>query len=502
MNTLRPTLLLVSLVMAATTMVQATGFDDHFEDATLRVDFYQYGDGEVEFMAIDRLIKQGAWAGPVRHLIDPHPYGRYVVRVFAMTDGDTLFEQGFDSYFGEYRLTGPAGTGVARVYHETVLLPFPRHPVRVALSARPDDGDETLLVEITVDPTAIEIATERPAPGVTVVDGHLAGDPHTSLDIAFVGEGYRAIEIEAFRADVRRFTKLMLSREPYAAAKDRISIRGVLRPSDESGVDEPTKGAWRSTSLGASFDSFGSPRYLLTEDNRSLRDIAANVPYDTLVIMVNHDRYGGGGLYNRYCTFTAHGPFAGYLLLHEFGHSFGGLADEYYTSSTAYEDFYSPEVEPIAPNITALLDPENLKWADLVTPDTPIPTPWDKTAYDEADLAYQDERRVLNAEIAEVARSGAPASEVEVLQQAEDRHALDRAAAVDAFVAASGLAWNRRRLRGRRLCVAGALPPGHRLSDVQPWGQGLVPRVSAGRRREDQGLHRRVIAKPVVASIR
>ena len=440
MNALRTTLLLVCLIVSSTMMVQAAGFDDHFEDATLRVDFYQYGDGEAEFMAIDRLIKQGSWAGPVRPLIDPHPYGRYVVRVYAVAGGEILFEQGFDSYFGEYRLTGPAGAGVVRVYHETVLLPFPRHPVRVALSARPDDGDEALLVEITVDPTAIVIARERPAPGVIVVDGHIAGDPHNALDIAFVGEGYGENEIETFRADVKRFTELMLSQEPYASAKDRISIRGVLLPSFDSGVDEPTKDAWRSTSLGASFYSFGSPRYLLTEANRSLRNIAANVPYDTLVIMVNHDRYGGGGLYNRYCTFTAHGPFAAYLLLHEFGHSFGGLADEYYTSSTAYEDFYPQEIEPIAPNITALLDPENLKWADLVTPDTPIPTPWDKIAYDEVDLAYQKERRVLNAEIAEVARSGAPVSEVEVLQQAEDRHALDRAAAVDAFVAASGLA--------------------------------------------------------------
>ena len=428
----------LALFHAAPTM--AGTFDDHFEDATLRVDFYQYGDAEAEHMAVDRLIKQGQWAGPTRHLIDPHPYGHYVVRVSDVDGGGTLFEEGFDSYFGEYRMTGPAREGVARVYHETVLLPFPRHQVRIGLSARPDDGPETLLIEFTVDPTAVEIARERPAPGVTVVDGHIAGDPHDSLDIAFVGEGYTKDEVEIFRADVKRFTSLMLSQEPYASSKDRISIRGVMLPSFESGVDEPTKGAWRSTALGASFYSFGSPRYLLTEANRSLRDIAANVPYDTLVIMVNHDRYGGGGLYNRYCTFTAHGPFAGYLLMHEFGHSFGGLADEYYTSSTAYNDFYPRDVEPIAPNITALLDPDNAKWADLMTPGTELPTHWDKSAYDQADLAYQDERRQLNAGIAKAARSGAPAAEIERLQKAEDGHALDRAAAVDAFMEASGLA--------------------------------------------------------------
>ena len=431
--------LIVCLLVFPAAPIFAGIFDDHFEDATLRVDFYQYGDGEAEHMALDRLIKQGRWAGPTRHLIDPHPYGHYVVRV-SDRDGDgTLFEHGFDSFFGEYRLTGPAMEGIPRVYHETVLLPFPRHEIRVSLTTRPADGPETVLLEFIVDPAAVEIGLDRPASATTVIDGHIAGDPHTCLDIAFIGEGYTEDEVEVFRADVKRFTKLMLSQEPYASSEDHINIRGVLRASSESGVDEPTKGAWRATALDASFNSFGSPRYLLTEANRSLRDIAANVPYDTLIIMVNHDRYGGGGLYNRYCTFTAHGPFAGYLLMHEFGHSFGGLADEYYTSSTAYNDFYPQDVEPNAPNITALLDPAHVKWADLLTPDTPIPTPWDKTGYDTADLAYQGERRELNAGIAEAARSGAAAAEIERLQKAEDRHALDRAAAVDAFMSASGL---------------------------------------------------------------
>ena len=439
MNIHRLVQLIVCLALVPVVSISADGFEDHFEDATLRVDFYQYGDAEVEHMAVDRLIKQGRWAGPVDHLIDPHPYGRYLLRVSDVEGDRALFETSFDSIFGEYRTTGPAREGAAKVYHETVLLPFPRHPVRIGLSARPVDGPQTLLLEFIVDPTTVEIAHEQPTPGVTLVEGHIAGDPKESLDIALIGEGYTVEEVETFRADVKRFTKLMLSQEPYASSMDRISIRGVMLPSVDSGVDEPTKGAWRATALGASFNSLGSPRYLLTEANRALRDIAANIPYDTLVIMVNHDRYGGGGLYNRYCAFTAHGPFAGYLLMHEFGHSFGGLADEYYTSSTAYTDFYSKDIEPIAPNITAHPDPEILKWADLLTPNTQLPTPWDKTAYDKADLAYQEERRKLNAEIAEAARSGASAAEIERLQKAEDRHALDRAESVNAFMEASDL---------------------------------------------------------------
>jgi len=68
---------------------------------------------------------------------------------------------------------------------------------------------------------------------------------------------------------------------------------------------------------------------LLTEDYCNLRDIAASVPYDAIYVMVNQPRYGGGGIYNLYCTFTADNPSSDYVFLHEFGHTFAGLADEY-----------------------------------------------------------------------------------------------------------------------------------------------------------------------------
>lgn len=434
----RTTLIIAFLLSVFTSPVAAGGFDEHFEDATLRVDFYQYGNRETQHMAVDRLIRQGAWAGPVRNLVDPSRSGTYTARVTDPETGAVLFQSDFDSFFGEYRATAPAAEGRVRVYHESVLLPFPKRPVTLVLSERPANGEERALVERTVDPADVTIAVESPAAGVTVVEDHVAGRPHDCLDILIVGEGYTGAEAATFAEDVHRFGELMLSQKPYSSHADRISIRGVLLPSEESGVDEPTRGRWRDTAVGASFYSLGSPRYLLTESNRALRDIAAAAPYDTIAIMVNHHRYGGGGLYNRYCTFAAHSPFSGYLLLHEFGHSFGGLADEYYTSSTAYDNFYPAGFEPTAPNITAATDPGRIKWADLLTPGVELPTPWEKQAYDEADLAYQAERRELNAAIAEAARAGAPAAEVDAMQRAEDQHALARVAAVDAFMKASG----------------------------------------------------------------
>jgi hypothetical protein len=280
-----------------------------------------------------------------------------------------------------------------------------------------------MLAETTVDPASVEIATEPPTANAVIVEAHVGGPPHDVLDIVILGEGYTRNEIETFEKDLEHAAATLLGHAPYADHKDRISIRGVVSPSADSGCDEPTRGKFRSTSLGASFYSLGSERYLLTEDNRAVRNLAAAVPYDTVIIMVNHDRYGGGGIYNLFCTFTAHSEWADYLLLHEFGHSFTGLADEYYSSSTAYNDFYPRGHEPSEPNITALVDPENLKWRDLVDPDTEVPTPWEKEGYDREDGAYQRERKILNEAIAEASRSGASAEKMIELEDNEVRHA-------------------------------------------------------------------------------
>jgi hypothetical protein len=208
-----------------------------------------------------------------------------------------------------------------------------------------------------------------------------------------------------------------------------------MLPSADSGADEPTHGLYRTTSVGMTFNSLGSPRYMLTEYNRVLRDIAANVPYDALTIMVNHERYGGGGIYNAYCSFTAHSPWSEYLLLHEFGHSFAGLADEYYTSSVAYSEFYPPGVEPVEPNITAMNDPEDLKWRDLVEPGTPLPTPWSKDEFDRTSNDRQGKRREINKQLAEAKKSGASDEDIAALERKQEELARRTAEWTDTFLA-------------------------------------------------------------------
>ncbi len=415
----------------------AAAFARNFTDETLRVDLVHVGNATEELFTLDRAFRQGPWAGSTKVLVDPFPYGRYRARALDAATGEVLFEQGFDSYFGEYRTTDVAARGARRAFAESVLLPCPRRPFRLLVEARERGGATTEVGSFEIDPADPAISRERPAPGAVVVEQRSCGDPHACLDLAVLGEGYTAAEEAAFRADLERFTATLLGFEPYATLAPRISVRGVLVPSAESGCDEPGKGRWRRTALGASFDSLGSERYLLTEDNRAVRDAAAAVPYDALVLMVNHTRYGGGGIYGLFAVFTAHNQWSDYLLVHELGHSFAGLADEYYTSATAYNELYPRGVEPPEPNITALLDPAALKWRHLVARDTPLPTPWAKLEFEQLDMAYQKEREELNRRIASTARAGAPAAEVEALEARAEERSRQNAEQVSALLAAS-----------------------------------------------------------------
>jgi len=433
-------LIAIGTALGATANDPGSPFERDFLDATLRVDVYHVGNGSEELVTLDRLLRQGAWAGSTSRLADRTELGRYL---FTATDAETgrvLFARSYDCYFGEYRTTDAAARGERRTYHESVLMPFPRRPVELRFEARSRVGEATRIGTFRVDPADPFIARE-PVPGdALVVEQRESGDPHRRLDLAVVGEGYTTADGAAFRRDLERFTSVLLSREPFASLAHLISVRGVLRPSREAGCDEPSRGIFRDTSLGASFDSLGSERYLLTEDNRALRDIAAAVPYDALVIMVNHERYGGGGIYNQFCVFTAHNQWSEYLLVHELGHSFAGLADEYYTSSTAYNDFYPRGVEPVEPNITALLEPDALKWRDLVAEGTPLPTPWEKEAFETVDRAYQKVRKELNERIATASRDGAPAEQVEALKAEAEARSRDNAERVSALLAASAAA--------------------------------------------------------------
>ena len=406
-------------------------FDRSFLDTTLRVDYLHGGDANDEVITLDRLHKQqGKWAGSRTHLVDPFEVGRTLVEVRDPGSGNLLFSRRVDSYFGEYRTTAEANKGIKRFYHATVLVPFPKAKVKLAIKVRSKDlKSHKTLLEIDVDPTAYTIAREPLKDGVKVIDVHNSGDPHTKVDVLIVAEGYQAKDEAKLRADLTRYAATLFGQEPFASAKDKFNLRCVWLPSKDAGCDEPGRGTWRDTAVGTTFDSLGLERYLLTEENRALREIAAHAPYDVLYIMVNTSRYGGGGIYNLFCTFTVDNQWSPYVFLHEFGHTFAALADEYYSSTTAYTDFFPKGVEPVEPNVTALLDPATLKWKDLIATGTPLPTPWPKASYDGSDGIYQKERESLSARIAAASRAG---HDAEPLKAEAEKLSLSHSQRMDA----------------------------------------------------------------------
>jgi len=242
------------------------------------------------------------------------------------------------------------------------------------------------------------------------------GDPHKCVDLVFLAEGYTADEKEKFTADVNRFIGYLFEVEPYKSRKNKFNIYGVLRPSVESAMDEPRQGVFKKTVLNASFNAFNLDRYMLTEENKRIREIAAQVPYDAIVILVNSKRYGGGGIYNDYCITTVDHTASKRVFIHEFGHSFAGLADEYYSSEVAYNDFYPKGVEPLEPNITALLDPTHVKWQDLLSPGISIPTEYGKEQIE----SLQEERRknndALRKELEVAKHSGATEKDIKSIE--------------------------------------------------------------------------------------
>ena len=462
-------MLLVPFVAAAQDAVE---FEKYFSDRTLRIDVFHTGDAKQEMFTIDRVIAEGPWAGNPRRLIAPFELGRYLLRVTDAASGALIYSKGFDSYFGEYKTTEPGVNGIQKTFSESLLIPFPKAKVRIEVLLRDRENRPQPVFSREIDPTDMFIIRETPAGNVRVVEQVKSGPPAAMVDLVIIGEGYTEAEWEKFQKDLTRFSDTLFSQEPYKAYKDRFNVTGLFMPSAESGCDEPSYGSFKSTALGAAFDSFGSERYMLTDDNRAWRNIAGRVPYDAVMIMVNSPRYGGGGIYNLYCTFTSDDQWHQYLCMHEFGHSFSGLADEYYTSAVAYNEFYPAGVEPLEPNITALLDPKNIKWKDLVTKKTAVPTLWEKAAYEAMAKAYQKKRQETNEKIAELKRSNAPRAEIDSLQAKSDEMSRLNGLEVNAFFKKSRFQGKVGAFEGAGYAAKGLYRP---MLDCLMFSRGLRP---------------------------
>jgi hypothetical protein len=379
------------------TMMDSPGgkvvFENYFLDKTMRLDLYHIGNSTEDHFVTDQVVSDGIWPGSKTQLIDKLELGQYFFEVLDAESKTTIYSRGFSSIFGEWQSTPEAEKGSA-TFSESLRFPWPKKPVLVILKKRNPENKFQEIWTTTVDPSSRQVNPSDIKP-IYKIDPILENGPASQkMDIVVLGDGYSAAEMGKFRSDVKRLTDFLLSVEPYKSRKSDLNIRAIETPSAESGVNKPHPGVFKRTPLSVSYGIFDSERYALTFDNKTVRNIASEVPYDVMVILINEKTYGGGGIYNLYTTVSADNKFADYIMVHELGHHIGGLADEYYTSSVSYEA-QKVTVEPWEPNVTALLDKDNLKWKSLVEPGTPLPTPWNKEAFDKSGYKIQKERDSL-----------------------------------------------------------------------------------------------------------
>lgn len=347
-------------------------FDEWFENATLRLDYIFAGTNRTQEIYVDQLVKLQGWAGRRHHLKELPLEGNGQITVCDEATGDTLYRHSFSSLFQEWQATEEA-VKVKKSFENTFLVPFPKRPVWVNVTLMDSHRKPQVSMRHLVDPKDILIRQINATGNVPYRYIVKEGNPENCIDVAIVAEGYRQDEMTRFYADCDTAVTSILSHEPFASLKSRFNFLAVAAPSVESGVSIPGKGIWKHTAVDSHFDTFYSSRYLTTLHLKQLHNLLAGVPYEHIIILANTDEYGGGGIYNSYTLTTAHHKDFRPVVVHEFGHSFGGLADEYFYDDQ-YESIYPSDTEPWEQNITTLKD-FSVKWKDMLPEGTPVPTP-------------------------------------------------------------------------------------------------------------------------------
>ena len=355
-------LFIISALLLSSFSAQAQNFDDYFEDKTLRLDYTFAGDATRQQIFVDELVSLPRWYGRKQHLAELPLKGNGQITVRSLADGMVIYRHSFSSLFQEWVSTAEAKQ-TQKSFENVFLVPFPKSPVEI--KAELFDYHDQVISRLThkVDPKDILIrkAGERQiTPHVTLQQ---AADTARCIRVAFVAEGYQQQEMDVFLNDCRIAMESLFEHEPFKQNQLKFNMVAVMPPSVESGTSEPNKGIWKNTPLGSHFDTFYSERYLTTLHLKKLHDVLAGIPYEHIIVLVNTDRYGGGGIYNSYNLTYAHGKHFRPVVVHEFGHSFGGLGDEYPYGDD--DPMYFADTEPWEPNLTTKHD-FNGKWENLI----------------------------------------------------------------------------------------------------------------------------------------
>lgn len=386
---------------------------------TLRVDYFHTGTAADERFSLSRLVLEPLpWPGPPARAIDDTNSGKYLFEVRDRATNKLLYSRGFSSIFGEWETTGEAKEG-NRTFEESLRFPAPEAPVQVLLKKR--DARTNLFREVwslLVDPKDKFVETSAPPPAGELIALQKKGDPAVKFDLLILGDGYTAKERGKFEKDARKLVEALFAQSPFKERRDDFNVWGLCPAAAESGISRPSTGVHKRSPLGATYDAFSSERYILTFDNRAFRDAASQAPYEIVEILANGQTYGGGGIFNLYSTVASDSLWAPYVFVHELGHHIAGLADEYFTSESAYESS-AERLEPWEPNVSASPQAAQLKWKALLSPGVPLPTPWALADYVEWQKSVQAQRKKIRAE-------RRPESEMDALFAAEKAECTKR----------------------------------------------------------------------------
>ena len=364
-------LFLLCLIAVASTRAQV--FADHFADKTLRVDYIFNGNASGQAICLDGLSALPTWAGRKQHLAELPLQGNGQIVMRNAASGKTIYTTSFSSLFQEWLETDEA-RNVTKGFENTFLLPYPLQPVEIEITLLDPRRNVRASMKHIVHPNDVLIEQK----GNSHITPHkylLHNDsPEKCIDVAILAEGYTLQEIQTFYEDADIACKSIFDHEPFKSMKKRFNVVAVASPSTDSGVSVPRLNEWKHTAFGSHFSTFYSDRYLTTSRVKAIHDALAGIPYEHIIILANTEEYGGGGIYNSYTLTTAHHPMFRPVVVHEFGHSFGGLADEYFYDNDVMTDTYPLDIEPWEQNISTQVD-FAAKWKDMLSENTPVPTP-------------------------------------------------------------------------------------------------------------------------------
>ena len=364
-------LLFCLLAVLGIQSLSAQMFDTNFEDSTLRIDYTFAGNAQEQYVALNNLSSTEGWWGRRTNLDSVPLKGNGDLTLYD-AEGKVIYKTSFSSLFQEW-ITTPEAKDITQSFEFTLLVPMPREKATAELVLRDNTGKESRLKH-TINPNDVLIRDRSKSEALPHRYLHRGGDSKEAIDVVILAEGYTAEEMALFMADAQIATDEILSYEPFKSHKEKFNFIAVESVSKDTNVSVPQEGAWRETAVGSNFMTFYMERYLTSGNVYAMYDLATNIPCEHFIILANTDTYGGGGIYNSYTLTTAHHPAFRPVVVHEFGHSFGGLGDEYfYEGNLDNDEMHSLQHEPWEPNITTLVDFES-KWADMVEPGIEIPT--------------------------------------------------------------------------------------------------------------------------------